>query len=124
MIFLIDDDEIQNIINRKIIELVDSKIVVTTFLDAQSALNMLSEGNQKPNIIFLDINMPRMNGWDFLKIYEEMEMDIPVMILTSSINNHDKEKSQSYPSVGGFLSKPLSTEHLKDILSDIFNQNS
>jgi len=119
MIFLIDDDEIQNIINRKIIGLVDQEVEVITFLDAQSALDELRKKESIPKVIFLDINMPRMNGWDFLEIYEREGVGLPVMILTSSINNHDKEKSKNFPSVRGFLSKPLSADGLKDILYEL-----
>jgi CheY-like chemotaxis protein len=116
MIYLIDDDDIQNIINHKIIQLVDSNITIQTFSGAQAALQALEETKKLPKLIFLDINMPRMNGWDFLEIYEQTDIGVPVYILTSSINNMDRERSVGYSSVRGFLSKPLSAESVRAII--------
>ncbi|MBI1305865.1 MAG: response regulator [Bacteroidetes bacterium] len=116
MIFLVDDDEIQNLINSKVISIVNPNITVDAYLGAERALAALEEGRQ-PKIIFLDINMPKLNGWDFLEIYQT-KYQIPVYMLSSSINVKDKEKSETYPVVKGFICKPLVVEKLREILRE------
>ncbi|MBO6517961.1 MAG: response regulator [Bacteroidia bacterium] len=117
MIFLIDDDDIQNLINTKVISLVSDQHPVKAFTSAEMALETLSAGEQ-PKLIFLDINMPKMNGWDFLDVYHERNLPIDVYMLSSSINNKDIEKSKTYESVKGFICKPLVVEKLTEILKE------
>ncbi len=116
MIFLIDDDDIQNLINTKVISLVAADREVKAYTSAELALNMLSGQDAHPELIFLDINMPKMNGWDFLDAYKEIGSPVKVYMLSSSINNKDIEKSKTYDIVQGFISKPLIVERLTDIL--------
>jgi CheY-like chemotaxis protein len=71
-------------------------------------------------MILLDVNMPQMNGWDFLEEYEKLPLQAiaktKVYIVSSSINNRDIEKSKTYKTVSGFISKPLDTEKMNEIL--------
>lgn len=121
MVYLIDDDDIQNLINSKIIELVDADVESNVFEGGESALNSLRNNDEElPNVIFLDINMPRMSGWDFMEEYVKLDLNIPVYIVTSSINKQDKEKSETYSDVKGFISKPLTKERVVEIFADIY----
>ncbi|MCO4819933.1 MAG: response regulator [Bacteroidetes bacterium] len=117
MIYLIDDDEIQNLINTRVISIVADNIPVQAFTSAESALKMLEENSgTQPEMIFLDINMPKMNGWDFLDAYNKFEQKVRVYMLSSSINNKDIQKSETYDIVHGFICKPLVVERLSEIL--------
>jgi CheY-like chemotaxis protein len=116
-IVLIDDDDIQNLVNRKIIHLEHPQVQVVSYSDAKSALDAVTK--ELPDLILLDINMPRMNGWDFLEVFKNGEKTCPVIILTSSLNNMDKDKSKEYACVTGFISKPLKTEKVKEVLSGL-----
>ncbi len=84
-------------------------------LDNLSA--MLVDGENLPGFIFLDLNMPVMNGWHFLEAFIKIHMNkIPlVFITTSSIDENDKLKAKQYPIVKEFLTKPLSESLLREL---------
>jgi len=115
MIFLIDDDEIQNLINSKVIEVTASGFDVQAFTSAEKALEVLESG-ESPSLIFLDINMPKMNGWDFLDACGTKGLKPRTYMLSSSINNKDIARSETYDIVRGFICKPLVVERLQEIL--------
>lgn len=124
-ILLIDDDNIFNFINKKIIEMEKFEGKVLSYCDAQKALLYLkmiceSGGIDFPDMIFLDINMPVMDGWEFLEEFDKFPLSIinkcRIYILTSSIDQNDIEKSKAYDTVKDFISKPLSEEILKTLL--------
>jgi DNA-binding NtrC family response regulator len=118
MIVLIDDDEIQNLINSKVISLVNPEIEVKAFTSGEEALSSLRNSEINPKLVFLDINMPKMNGWDFLEAYANEKEQAIVYMLTSSINLRDIEKSEKYEIVRSFVSKPLIIDRLRDILAE------
>ncbi len=78
-----------------------------------------------PEIIFLDINMPVMNAWDFLDLFEtkfpQFVMTIPIFILTSSIDPEDKKRAENHKSVLCLFEKPLDFEHIKTARRHITN---
>ena len=123
-ILLIDDDPVTNLVNKKIIERhFDFKTIV--FTDAVLALEELKKWliintRSLPKIIFLDIDMPEMNGWEFLdelhKLPANYVQQCRVIVLTSSIDSEDIEKSKSYQAVLDFISKPLTTDKLRSII--------
>jgi CheY-like chemotaxis protein len=125
-ILLIDDDEINNTINQMIIRWADFAEETVTCTSGREALNYvkkncLEEGNC-PQIVFLDINMPAMNGFQFLEelnkvSYHFMEK-VPVVMLSSSKNEQDLEMAHAY-NIAGFVNKPLTPEKLEEIASVI-----
>ena len=78
----------------------------------------------QPDLMFLDVNMPAMDGWQFLEAYEKLteaqRSRLVVVMLTTSINPDDEEKAKSNPLVDGFENKPLTGEELKDIIRKYF----
>ena len=79
-----------------------------------------SEPDMLPDVIFLDLNMPEFSGWDFLermeKMQHEVNKNIQVYIISSSVRNTDKEASSKYPFVNDFLSKPVEPSDIERIL--------
>ncbi|WP_419801418.1 response regulator [Mucilaginibacter sp.] len=116
---LIDDNYIDNMINRKIIEneFFADKVVVKE--SAEEALMELKNGQYQPDVIFLDVRMPQMNAFEFLKEYEKLKLDIQfkpmIYILTSSLDPFDHRKVMESPYVTQFLYKPLTHRKLEEI---------
>lgn len=121
-ILLVDDDQLNNLINTRIITKF-SDYTVDAFTSGREGLKYLHacEPELFPEIIFLDINMPVMDGWEFLEEYEKfpqhLTQNTAVIMLTSSIDITDIEKSKQYRSVKEFMSKPLTLESLRLITS-------
>ena len=130
---LIDDDEPTNFLNRLAIEELDCVENIKVIQNAREALDYLHCANQpapqnvhcpKPELIFLDINMPAMDGWEFLHYYEAMPAEnkssVIVIMLTTSFNPEDELKAQKIPSISEFKNKPLTAELLRGILQKYF----
>ena len=125
---LIDDDAINNTICRLCIKKTLGEVPVTAFTNPRLGFEFISAGNAisgdiSQAILFLDINMPEITGWDFLELYEKLDENlrskIRVYLLSSSINQIDIEKAKADGNVIDFISKPLS----KDALSKLVNNN-
>ncbi len=116
---LIDDNYIDNMINRKIIEneFFASKVIVKE--SAELALEELKNGDYQPDVIFLDVRMPQMNAFEFLKEYEKLKLDADqapmIYILTSSLDPFDHRKVMESRYVTQFLYKPLTHKKLEEI---------
>lgn len=129
-ILLVDDDEPTNFLNRMILQDVDCAENVEVVESGNEALKYLENATGKdgnsplPELIFLDINMPAMNGWEFLEQYSTLDKqhkaNVVIVMLTTSLNPDDREKASSMPDVSGFETKPLNPEKLKSILEKYF----
>lgn len=118
-IILVDDDPVNNLINKRLISKMHIAEQVEEFLEAENALERINEfGKDSKILILLDINMPVMNGWDFLNFYMEKFHDRKdkIVVLSSSIDFQDRQKALSYAIVQAFLEKPLTIEKMKSIL--------
>lgn len=123
-VFLIDDSETFNFMHKRIMEKADFAQKVKTFDNAASALNILKElplshPENFPDMIFLDISMPEMNGWEFLDsivgLSDSVLKNCKIYILTSSIDKDDVAHSKKYEMISDFISKPLTVERLQAI---------
>jgi PAS domain S-box-containing protein len=123
-VFLIDDDKITNFFHKNMLQKNSPFINICSFLKAKDALDMLKKmgKNELPDLIFLDLNMPEMDGWQFLEALQQFPSDVKnelnVIILSSSIFEEDINQTQNYSLVRNFLSKPLSVNEWKKVVSD------
>lgn len=126
-IMLIDDNKIDLFVNQKIIQKTGFNANIKTYISGNSALDFLKILNDenncqktfRPHLIFLDINMPEMNGFQFLKEFDKLhnikENNIKIYMLSSSTNSQDIENANSEKSCTGFLNKPLTVQNMNNI---------
>ncbi|CAN5739558.1 response regulator [soil metagenome] len=114
---VVDDDNINNMLCSFIIETVYTDAAIISFTRPTEALTYIEqEYNTKDGnaLLFLDINMPIMNGWEFMEAFEKfsdlIKEHISVYIVSSSVDTRDKEKADANPLIKGFFSKPLDQE--------------
>jgi CheY-like chemotaxis protein len=120
---LIDDDDIFNLLNSKVIENSGMSATTLVFTSGQSAIDHLTTHLQDPaglpDVIFVDIRMPGMDGFEFLETFHKLPADnlhqVRIFMLTSSLDERDQEKATRYAQVLGFYSKPLTQETLDEM---------
>jgi len=123
-VLLVEDDPITILVCDRIIKMNSFAANVKSCENGKVALDYLKEATSEvdgetPEIIFLDINMPVMNGWDFLEEFEKIKNTLStvprIFILSSTVDPEDYNKAKSYSLVEDFISKPLSKESLDNI---------
>lgn len=126
LLVFVDDDYATNFYHKVIVR--DSGLVeqFIFFSEPEKALAYFEDLNSQdnpiiPDAIFLDINMPKIDGWEFLERYAQIEVvKSPIIImLSTSINPADEYKATSNPLVKGFKNKPLSEVHLKELQEEL-----
>lgn len=124
---IIDDDPIFVYGTKKIMKKIDfceEILVYNNGQEAMDGLKQLTAQNKKlPTVIFLDINMPIMDGWefleDFVKIPNNNRENVTIYIISSSIDPMDIQKVQSYGLVNNYILKPIRIIDLEKVLKDI-----
>ena len=123
-VLLVDDDEINNFISIKLIKKALLNTEIMACLNGKFAIDQLVEIQRTnpakmPDYILLDINMPIMNGWEFLDEYKRLNIDpagkCKIFIISSSVFSNDINKARSYPLVKDFISKPLNVDKIKEL---------
>jgi len=123
--FLIDDDEIFVFATKRLIQLKNFCKDVYHFSTVSEAIAYFKNHKKKPelipDIVFIDINLQAETGWEFIDHYEEMSPELAkethIYMLSASLSHADLAKATQYPSVKGFLNKPLSKEKLAQIFA-------
>jgi CheY-like chemotaxis protein len=120
---LIDDDSINNLVCESLLKKIALGSVVKSFLKAQDALEYLADAPVQESVLLLDINMPEMDGWEFLELFikhhPQHHQASKVFILSSSIDKSDFEKAKSYPSVLDYVVKPLNKAKIEELLQKV-----
>ncbi|WEK37227.1 MAG: response regulator [Candidatus Pseudobacter hemicellulosilyticus] len=123
-ILLIDDDDPTNFLNRHVLERVNCTDRIQVVQSGQEALEYLSSNANRPDLIFLDINMPGMDGWEFLEKYRMLHRpgsnNSIMVMLTTSLNPDDAQRANNIPEVDGYENKPLNDVLLDKILNNFF----
>jgi CheY-like chemotaxis protein len=125
-ILLIDDDSIDNFINSSVIKNCEITERIEKFNSGKAALEFLKSSEfdhtQTPGLIFLDVNMPEMNGFEFLEEYAKLGLSIrqrfKIIMLSSSLHPEDLQKAEADPYVFQFAAKPLTMDYLLSIKVD------
>ena len=122
-IYIIDDDQVIILLHKLLVKKQELSGHTKVFFEAKKALDSItsldSEGQRI--LIFLDINMPEMNGWEFLTVLRGLinQADIKVIIVTSSLSKSDKEKAQEFSMVIDFWEKPMVPAQLKKLKEEL-----
>ena len=123
-VLLVDDDEINNFISIKLIKKALLNTEIMACLNGKFAIDQLYEVQKRdpdklPDYILLDINMPIMNGWEFLDEYKRLNIDAQgktkIYIISSSVFSNDINKAKSYPLIKDFISKPLNIDKIIEL---------
>ncbi len=126
-VMLVDDNEIDNIINQKMIEATAFAEKIYVFGGSMSALDFLKNLDKAngisqeniPSLLFLDINMPMLDGFQFLdefnKLSKNLKSQIKILMLSSSISERDLNRASDSPFIVQYVNKPLSIPTLKEI---------
>jgi CheY-like chemotaxis protein len=134
-ILLVDDDEMVNCLNTIRISKAGIAEEIETVLNGQKALEFLTSTGQfvtnansttRPLLIVLDINMPVMDGWEFMEEYQKTDVSekdkIIIVMHTTSTNPADQLRAESIPEISSFTKKPLTQELLNTIMNNHFSE--
>ena len=125
---LIDDDKIYQFTARKILESTGLAKSILSFYNGSEAIGYLKENQSKekdklPDVIFLDINMPVMNGWQFLeefhKITNSLKKVITIYVVSSSVDDCDIQKSRAYTTVTDYIVKPINRIKYQQLIEQL-----
>ena len=121
-VLFIDDDPITIHISGRLMKLVEFAGEFVSCEDGSQAKDhLLNNIHDLPDIIFVDLHMAGMNGWQFLSWFENwpviQHISIPVYVLSSSLSTEDLEQASVYKKVTGYIVKPVTTAHLDEVIS-------
>ncbi|APU70308.1 MULTISPECIES: response regulator [Christiangramia] len=127
---IIDDDPVFVFGTKKIMELANFSSSIMVFHNGHEALQnlkpIIEKGENIPEVILLDLNMPIMDGWEFLDEFIDIptSKQITIYIVTSSVDPADSKRAEKYDNVSNYLVKPIRSEDLKSILENFKNETN
>ena len=123
LLMFVDDDEATNLYHEVVVEESNLCEEQLFFESPRKALQHLEKASESgdfipPDVIFLDLNMPGLTGWDFLDAYhKDLKAEFPIVILlTTSIRDYDRERAEKHPKIRKMINKPLTEEKLQEVL--------
>ncbi len=127
---LVDDNEHDNFFHEREIKKTNNETIVVVKNSGLEALEYLkskkADDNSQPDLIFLDINMPGMNGWEFLQEFNKLDKKIQsrvvVVMLTTSDNPDDTFRAKTWNFVSDYITKPLTEDKMRSIIKTFFNE--
>ncbi len=117
-ICIIDDDKIYQLLIKKMFKMLNGDVQLKSLVDGQAALQHFLQNNPAYDIVLVDLNMPRMNGWELLEQMQDKNIlpNAQVYIATSSIDYQDQKKAKDFEIVRGILTKPITKEKLEQLI--------
>jgi len=123
-VLLVDDDPTINFVHKLFLTEWEVTDQIYTAANGQEALDFLEQnedfGQHPPSMILLDINMPVMNGFEFLEAYEQLadskKASVIMAMLTTSLHEKDREKASKFINLDSYMSKPLEKEQLMKVI--------
>lgn len=131
-VLIIDDDEINNFVFEKVIKRSNIAGAAISIQSGSDALAYLQQTGSDPSVdppelILLDINMPFMNGWEFLAHYRDLPLSFgkpPVIaVLSSSVYEADSERAEAEPEIHDYITKPLTVENFTNLVKRHFSSS-
>ena len=128
IVCLIDDDNIYQYTARILVESTGLVKQIQSFYNGFEAINWFRDqknidSETLPDVIFLDINMPVMNGWEFLEEYHKLYTNLPkpivVYVVSSSVDSSDMQKSRTYNAVSDYLVKPVNRSKYQELMESL-----
>jgi CheY-like chemotaxis protein len=124
-VLLVDDDQVSSFLIKEILKTNKVSQKIHSAQNGEEALKFINQNNDptaRPDLIFLDINMPVMDGFQFLEEFQKLSnalrSSIKIIVLTSSSNSSDMKKASEYP-IQGYLTKPLTIKNLEQVFPGV-----
>lgn len=117
-VLLVDDNEADNVYHNRVFRKLGAEERLVVYDSSQEAMDFLKDETQAASIdlVFVDINMPVMDGWTFVERLDQTGFEKPVVMMSSSMNPDDHSRAMSYRCVQEYLIKPLTREVLGELL--------
>ena len=124
LVALVDDDRVYQFTTERMLMRLDDEVQFQWFKDGEEALSFLNahalESESLPDVLILDINMPIMDGWQFLDAYRSrkdvLAKHIDIYMISSSADERDQLRARSYSDVTDYLEKPITSDLLRSLL--------
>ncbi|MDF4221827.1 response regulator [Maribacter sp. M208] len=130
-ILLIDDDELYLYLMTKTIKQLSNELIISTFTDGEMAVEYIAKCTEEkvelPEVIFLDINMPFLDGWGFLNEFKKLKPkimnNINIYMVSSSMRDSDIKRASNFEELTGYVVKPVNKVELAEIFKKIYHEN-
>ncbi len=118
LVYVVDDDQIASMITQRMLSRIQPNLTIEVFSNPEEVIRLICTERRQPDYIFLDLNMPAMNGWQFLdEVEKHIDKKSSIFILTSSIDDRDSARAKAHKQISGYLIKPIEHAALKNALN-------